>query len=178
MNGVDDFTALIPWIIKNINKYNFVFVGGVPQQLTEYVKNKQIFYQPPSDIFNYPREIQLRKIDVLIAPLLDNAFNRCKSNIKFLEFSALGIPMIGQNMCTYNKYTKLVFDIGDDIDKICDDLFFKPDSKEYYRNIISAQRSVIDNPSPLAPRGYWMEQNMEKYFELYSAPQRTVLIDL
>ena len=26
-DGVDDFTALIPWIKRNIKRYNFIFVG-------------------------------------------------------------------------------------------------------------------------------------------------------
>ena len=113
--GVDDFTHLIPWIIQNMNRYKFVFVGGVPLQLHQYVKEGKITFQPPSDLFNYPREMQKRKIDLLVAPLANNNFNKCKSNIKFLEFSALGIPMAGQNICTYNKYTKLVFNDGNGV---------------------------------------------------------------
>jgi hypothetical protein len=59
--------------------------------------------------------MQLRKMDLLIAPLVDNPFNRCKSNIKWLEFSALGIPMAGQNICTYNKYTNNLFNSANDL---------------------------------------------------------------
>ena len=176
--GQDDFSHLIPWIIKNIDKYQFVFVGGVPVQLQEYVKTGKIQYQAPSDIFNYPHQMQLRKIDLLCAPLIDNAFNRCKSNIKFLEFSALGIPMCGQNICTYNKYTKLVFDTGEDIDKLCEQLFFSKNSEEYYKEIIVQQRNIIDNPSPLSATGYWLEANIKPYYELYSIPQKTMTIDL
>jgi hypothetical protein len=38
--GVDDFTHIIPWILKNINKYNFVFVGGIPLQLKEHLDKR------------------------------------------------------------------------------------------------------------------------------------------
>ena len=176
--GEDDFTPLIPWIIKNMKKYNFVFVGGIPQQLTEFVKKNEISYQPPSDIFNYPREMQLRKIDLLIAPLMDIPFNHCKSNIKFLEFSALGIPMCGQNISTYNKYTNLVFNNGDDIDKIANKLFFESDSKEYYRTIITQQRNIIDGPSPLSETGFWLEKNISKYYNLYSISNKTVKVEI
>ena len=176
--GIDDFSHLIPWIEKNLKKYNFVFVGGVPQQLHKYVQTREISYQPPSDIFNYPREMQLRKIDLLLAPLEDSDFNRCKSNIKFLEFSALGIPMAGQNISTYNRYTKLVFDNGDDIDKLTEKLFFSSDSPEYYRNIITQQRNIIDNKSPLSENGFWLEANMNIYYQLYSIPQRTIKVEI
>ena len=177
-NGIDDFSHLIPWIIHNINRYQFIFVGGVPLQLHKYIPTKQIIYQPPSDIFNYPREMQLRNIDLLVAPLQDNEFNRCKSNIKFLEFSALGIPMAGQNICTYNKYTKLVFNNGLDLDNIIEKLFFKNNSEEYYRNIILQQRQVIDGSPSTNNNGYWLEKNIVTYYNLYSISPKTIELTL
>lgn len=122
--------------------------------------------------------MQMRKIDLLCAPLIDSEFNRCKSNIKFLEFSALGIPMCGQNISTYNRYTKLVFDNGDDIDKLCENLFFKNDSSEYYRNVIVEQRNIIENKTIIAENGFWLEKNISKYYNLYSIPQKTVVVDM
>ena len=112
-----------------------------------------------------------------LAPLVDNAFNRCKSNIKFLEFSALGIAMCGQNISTYNKYTKLVFNNGNDIDNIIDKLFFRKDSRDYYYTIIAQQRKIIEEKSPLSPNGFWLEKNIAPYYNLYSIPQKTIHID-
>lgn len=175
--GVDDFTHLIPWIIQNMNRYKFVFVGGVPLQLHQYVKEGKITFQPPSDLFNYPREMQKRKIDLLVAPLANNNFNKCKSNIKFLEFSALGIPMAGQNICTYNKYTKLVFNDGNDLDQIISKMFFEFGSEEFYRNTIINQRAVIDGQPGVAGSGYWLQKNIQKYYNLYSIPQKTISVD-
>jgi hypothetical protein len=177
-DGVDDFTHIIPWIISNMHRYNFTFVGGIPQQLSHFAYNGQIQVQSPSDIFNYPSEMKKRKIDLLLAPLMDNEFNRCKSNIKFLEFSALGIPMAGQNISTYNKYTKLVFNDGQDLDRICNQLFFEKDSEEYYRNVIQQQRNIIDYPSPISPNGFWLEKNYSRYYELFTLPQKTIQIDI
>jgi hypothetical protein len=95
-----------------------------------------------------------------------------------LEFSALGIPMCGQNISTYNRYTKLVFNTGDDIDNLCENLFFKNDSSEYYRNVIVEQRNIIENKSLIAENGFWLEKNIAKYYNLYSIPQKTVVVDL
>ena len=50
--------------------------------------------------------------------------------------SAIGIPMIGQNICTYNKYTDQVFDTTDDIDLWMDKLFFRKNSRDFYEIII------------------------------------------
>lgn len=39
--------------------------------------------------------------DLFIAPLGDNLFNRCKSHIKFLEYSVLGVPGVYSNLPPY-----------------------------------------------------------------------------
>ena len=36
--GVDDFTALIPWIQRNVKKYNFIFVGRSPTAIKRLCK--------------------------------------------------------------------------------------------------------------------------------------------
>jgi len=41
--------------------------------------------------------------DIFLAPLNDNIFNRCKSHLKFLEYSALGIPGIHSRITTYES---------------------------------------------------------------------------
>jgi glycosyltransferase involved in cell wall biosynthesis len=40
-------------------------------------------------------------IDVGIAPLVDNGFNRCKSDIKFQEYAALGVPGVYSDLPCY-----------------------------------------------------------------------------
>ena len=173
-NGVDDFTEIMPWIKKNLHKYKFIFVGGIPQQLKEEAQKGLIVAQPPSDLLNYPREMISRNIDLLVAPLINNRFNRCKSNIKWLEMSALGIPMIGQNICTYNKFTDQVFTNTDDIDHWIERMFFRPDSKEFTANLIEKNRKIIDGRN--GGGGWWLEQHIQTYYNLYSLPQKKVNI--
>ncbi len=47
-----------------------------------------------SDINTYPGVIAKQGFDIGIAPLVDNNFNRGKSNLRWLEYSALGIPTV------------------------------------------------------------------------------------
>jgi glycosyltransferase involved in cell wall biosynthesis len=174
--GVDDFTEIMPWIKKNLNKYQFIFVGGCPKQLEEEAKKGIVQMQSPSDLLNYPREVRLRRIDLLVAPLINSRFNQCKSNIKWLEMSALGIPMIGQNICTYNKYTDQVFDNADDIENWIDRLFFRKDSFDRTMELITRNRKIVDGNE--TNTGYWLERNIKSYYDLYTIPQKAVSINL
>lgn len=45
-------------------------------------------------LFDYPAKLASLNIDIAIVPLVDSAFNRCKSNLAYLEFSALKIPTV------------------------------------------------------------------------------------
>jgi|GEM_PF-367102 len=73
--------------------------------------------EPPSILRNHPRVewISLRlgnyaefakyfgeqECDIVIAPLRDNQFNRCKSPLKFLEYGALGLPGVFSRLDPY-----------------------------------------------------------------------------
>jgi len=49
----------------------------------------------------FPRYMD--ETDILVAPLNDNLYNRCKSSIKFLETSSAGIPGIYQKIHQYEE---------------------------------------------------------------------------
>jgi glycosyltransferase involved in cell wall biosynthesis len=69
--------------------------------------------QPSLDIEWYPfHTLDYRKFveffltqqaDIFIAPLVDNLFNRCKSPIKFFEYSALGSPVVFSSIEPYSN---------------------------------------------------------------------------
>lgn len=50
----------------------------------------------------YPQYVADKQLDIAIAPLKDTQFNRCKSNIKFLEHAMLKTPMVLSDVKTYN----------------------------------------------------------------------------
>jgi len=51
---------------------------------------------------DFPKFYAELGIDIAIAPLKDIHFNRCKSNIKYLEASMLSIPTVASDVSTYN----------------------------------------------------------------------------
>jgi glycosyltransferase involved in cell wall biosynthesis len=52
-------------------------------------------------IGDYPAEVA--KLGIGIAPLADNAFNRSKSWLKALEYSALGVPFVATDLPEYRR---------------------------------------------------------------------------
>lgn len=60
---------------------------------------------PPPDCRDYPRFVRWLAgqgpYDVGLAPLVDNAFNACKSDIKFLDYSALGLLSLVSDVPAY-----------------------------------------------------------------------------
>lgn len=51
-----------------------------------------------SPILKYPAHVAAQDFDIGLAPLRDNKFNRAKSNLRWLEYSALGIPSVCSNV--------------------------------------------------------------------------------
>lgn len=43
---------------------------------------------------NYPKKLASLDIDIVVVPLVDSSYNRCKSNLNWLEWSALKIPIV------------------------------------------------------------------------------------
>lgn len=63
-------------------------------------KSVNIENHPLVDTEEYYEKLNELRLDMVIAPRYDNYFNRCKSNLKFLENSMLEIPTIGQSFST------------------------------------------------------------------------------
>jgi len=57
---------------------------------------KNIEWQPLVPMEDYFETLNNLAIDIVIIPRADNYFNRCKSNIKFLEASMFELPVIAQ----------------------------------------------------------------------------------
>lgn len=78
--------------------------GGV--DLDGYFPPNQIETHAFLDLYaqHYPTVTACLGLDVAIAPLAHTEFNRCKSPLKFAEYTYLGYPTILEDIETYNSY--------------------------------------------------------------------------
>lgn len=52
----------------------------------------------------YPMRVSILDPDISLIPLDDNKFNRCKSNIKWVEMAAMGIPSVVSAVSPYKEH--------------------------------------------------------------------------
>ncbi|AZR42396.1 glycosyltransferase [Marinobacter salarius] len=79
---------------------DWVFFGMCPDKLRPYVKE----FHEGVEINEYPQKLASLNLDLAIAPLEDNLFNRCKSNLRLLEYGACGFPVICSDVEPYRAH--------------------------------------------------------------------------
>lgn len=173
-NGVDDCTHIVDFIKSTVDKYQWCFIGACPQQLVELAQQRKIEVHPCSDILNFMRELRDKNFNLVVAPLQDIIFNRCKSPIKLLECWSLGIPIIAQNIVTYNRYTDLVFDDANSLQTRIDEVL---QNRSRYKDIVKYYKNVADFGDRNFPTGIWLEKNIMPWMQLFSMPQKTLHVN-
>lgn len=102
----EDFKTIQNAFLQVANKYpkvKFVFFGFAPPQMIQALPKERLIYQHWCDVLNYHRTLGKLKLDLAVCPLVDSKFNSCKSNIKFLEYSACKIPTIASSVYPYSN---------------------------------------------------------------------------
>lgn len=82
--------------------YDFAWCMGVPEG--------QLYVLDLATYDSYPGLLSL--FDIGIAPLADTRFNRCKSELKVMEYGAVGIPWVASAVAPYTRYHRRNPDTG------------------------------------------------------------------
>lgn len=91
---------------KYKQKVSFLFYG---LEIPETLKDLANIQHRASVTYNYADfAIDVRSItaDIAIAPLNDTMFNRCKSPIKYMEYTAMGLPCVFSRTVPYSDIIK------------------------------------------------------------------------
>lgn len=79
-------------------RVEWVFFGMCPPKLRPYITE----FHAGVTIDNYPQKLASLNLDLALAPVEDNLFNRCKSNLRLLEYGACRFPVICSDVACYH----------------------------------------------------------------------------
>ena len=111
-----DVALVLPAMKKFMAEHDdavFMLTGGIRQETYDdmFVKNfeqsslDRIVIQRGTESFApFPEYLSRHQWDIGIAPLRNTRFTRCKSHIKWLEYSLLQVPTIASNVKPYSDY--------------------------------------------------------------------------
>jgi len=128
-----------------------------PKDLREAMKfYDPLIRQPPTyeyDVF-FPWFVDNMRWDICLAPLADNPLNRCKSDLKFLDYSAIGGAGVYSNLTPYehlgDRGLGLVVENTDDawysaIEKLINDPDLRTEIQFKAHAYLQEQRLLEDN---------------------------------
>jgi hypothetical protein len=151
----DDFSHVITEIIKARKKFKFVWKGCYPLALRPFIDSGEMEYVDWSPLPEYPKGLIDTNCSATFAPLIDNIFNKSKSNIKMIESGALGMPGAYQNLCTYEA-AEYKFSNGKDL---IEKLEYLTSSEDIYMKESAKARKFAE--------GLWLEDHINEYEGLY-----------
>ena len=92
-----DLEILLPVIEALKDEVDWVFFGMHPSGAREMIAE----YHGGVTFVEYAPKLATLDLDLALAPLEDNLFNECKSNLRLLEYGILGYPVIASNLTPY-----------------------------------------------------------------------------
>ena len=169
VNQNDDFAHVVKAIYDTHQQFQWVFLGAFPLPIKPLIDRGLVEFHPWVNLYNYGEKLKNLRINMVVAPLQDNTFNKSKSDLKWIEANSLGLPIACQDLCTY-KDAEFRFKTGDEMVSVIKDVLSK---KGRYMNISAAARKEANSR--------WLEnpENLGCYQELfnhpYGSPQRVRL---
>lgn len=153
----DDFHHVNEVIRKTVDKYQWVFLGAHPLPILDLVRSGKVEFHPWKKLYEYGQGLYDLNVNMIVAPLQDNTFNRAKSDLKYIEACALGLPIACQDMCTYEN-APIKFKTGDEM---INQIEYTLQDRKRYKALCKKGRQYAETR--------WLEddKNIDCYVELY-----------
>ena len=160
-NHIVDFTAQVNASLRKVKEKNdidLVCFGFIPKTLIGYARKVE-----PVDCDKYLPMLNYLNFDIGFIPCSKIRFNLCRSNVKFLEYSMVGIPTVASDVIPYrdvyeydHEMISLVEDPEEWTEKI-EELI--KDERRRQKMVGKAQKFVAEN--------YLIEDKINTILETY-----------
>lgn len=126
------YEPMLLFLKENSNAIFKIRYGGYRPSFLE--EHPQIdFKQVSWAMSEYPQKLADLEADLALAPLRDTEFNRCKTNLKYIEWASIGVPILASHVEPYKKTKEFVHG-----------LFLTQNSKEkWYFSLQDAHHDII-----------------------------------
>lgn len=137
---------LIAEVVKETaEEVDWIFFGMCPDDIKPYIAEEHRFVP----IEDYPAKLASLNLDLAIAPLEQHDFNRAKSNLRLLEYGAMGWPVICSDIYPYQTNDAPVIRVQNE-------------KTEW----VSAIRQILADPDALEKSGHELRQWVREHYIL------------
>lgn len=156
---VEDLRIVEPVVHRILAKHptvRFCFVHGIPDFFRNLDRVETV--TDFTRIDRWPQFLASRAFDINLAPLVDSAFNRGKSNLRWLEFAGIKVPTVASKVGHFAE----TLTNGEDV-ILCstEDEWFKALSALVSDE--NARRKMGKNANAKARRDFNVDINIQKY---------------
>lgn len=136
-------------IFEKYQNAKIVMLGWMPEGFEQTFPGR-VEFRKWSNFNAYPYEYASLGVDISLIPLVDNEFNRCKSNIKWIEASSLQIPSVVSYCSPYKEVESLsdkdlaVFIDGNNPDSWVKGISMLIDNPDLRKKIGEESRMVVE----------------------------------
>jgi hypothetical protein len=148
-----DFRDFLGLIKENRERYRWIFFGDCPRKARNL---PNVYFVPWRSMLELPGVYKSIRADIAVAPLRDNEFNKSKSNVKALEYTAAGIPGLYSDLEPYKSCKKLFKSVSDLSNLL----------EIYYNDIEGRKKLWEEDFRKLSPK-MWLEDHFQERMNLY-----------
>lgn len=155
----EDIRIVEPVVHKILAKHptvSFTFVHGIPQFLRRIDRVEAV--NDFTRIDRYPQFLASRGFDIGIAPLVDSAFNRGKSNLRWLEYAGMKVPCVASRV---GHFAETITQAEDGL--LCETEAEWMDSLSWLISDENARRKMGKNANQTARKNFNVDLNIQTY---------------
>lgn len=132
-----DLKLIATVVAELAEEVDWIFMGMCPDELRPYIKE----FHPFVSYKDYAKKLATLDLDIALAPLEDNPFNACKSNLRLLEYGAMGWPVVCSDVYPFRTASPPAMFVG-----------------TAHAEWLAAIRQLMSDPSLRAQQGAAMNQ--------------------